>query len=162
MAITRDQALAYVTLHAQTNSYPELDVSTVGTFVDSNRRYSTWTANTTYAVGDYIVPTVPNGRIYKAVVSGTSSATEPGFPVYVLYKSYRINDGTALIWQDYGLISPDQYDTRSAVRSLWIYKAGILANQVDASDDRSNVKLSLLQSQFLTMAEKYRPFEVIT
>lgn len=162
MAITRDQALAYVTLHAQTNSYPEIDIGTVGTFVDSNRRYSTWTANTAYAVGDYIVPTVPNGRIYKAVVAGTSSATEPGFPVYVLYKSYRINDGTALIWQDYGIISTDQYDTRSAVRSLWIYKAGILANQVDASDDRSNVKLSLLQSQFLTMAEKYRPFEVIT
>lgn len=162
MAITRDQALAYVTLHAQTNSYPEIDIGTVGTFVDSNRRYSTWTANTVYAVGDYIVPTVPNGRIYKAVVAGTSSATEPGFPVYVLYKSYRINDGTALIWQDYGIISTDQYDTRSAVRALWIYKAGILANQVDASDDRSNVKLSLLQSQFLTMAEKYRPFEVIT
>jgi hypothetical protein len=162
MAITRDQALAYVTLHAQTNSYPEIDIDTVGSFVDSNRRYSTWSANTAYAVGDYIVPTVPNGRIYKCVVAGTSSATEPGFPEYVLYKSYRINDGTSLIWQDYGVISPDQYDTRSAVRSVWIYKAGILANQVDASDDNSNVKLSALQSQFLLMAEKYRPFEVIT
>ena len=41
-----------------------------------------WQANSTYAVGDTIVPSTPNGRIYRvtAITTGTSGAAEPTWP----------------------------------------------------------------------------------
>ena len=61
---------------------------------------SAWVTATTYAVGDYVVPTVANGHFYKATVAGTSDATEPGtWPT----DGTTVTDGT-VTWQDMGTI----------------------------------------------------------
>jgi hypothetical protein len=52
------------------------------------------------------------------------------------------------------------YDTRSAARAVWIWKAGYVANQVDTSETQTEVSLSQLHKQFLAMAERYRPMVV--
>jgi hypothetical protein len=36
-----------------------------------------WTANTSYAVGQYVVPLSDNGHVYVAATNGTSAATQP-------------------------------------------------------------------------------------
>lgn len=38
-----------------------------------------WTASTAYTVGQYIVPTTSNGRLYKCTTAGTSSSTQPSW-----------------------------------------------------------------------------------
>lgn len=43
----------------------------------------TWTAATAYAVNDTVIPSTPNGRIYRATAvsgTGTSAGTEPTWP----------------------------------------------------------------------------------
>lgn len=40
-----------------------------------------WAASTIYALPDYVVPTVHNGRVYKVTTAGTSGATQPVWPV---------------------------------------------------------------------------------
>lgn len=36
-----------------------------------------WVAGTTYTVNEFVIPTVPNGYIYKCVTAGTTSGAEP-------------------------------------------------------------------------------------
>lgn len=36
-----------------------------------------WTANTEYALGDFVLPTVPNGHYYEVTTAGTTSGTQP-------------------------------------------------------------------------------------
>jgi prepilin-type N-terminal cleavage/methylation domain-containing protein len=49
-----------------------------------------WVKQTSYAVGDMVIPTNPNGHFYRCVTAGTSGVTEP---VWTLTGSTTINDG---------------------------------------------------------------------
>ncbi len=54
-------------------------------------RYPKWRSGTTYAVGNYVVPTIRNGHYYKCTTAGTSSSlNEPDWPL-----SGIKSDGTA-------------------------------------------------------------------
>ncbi len=54
-------------------------------------RYPKWRSGTTYAAGNYVVPTIRNGHYYKCVTAGTSSSVnEPDWPL-----SGTKSDGTA-------------------------------------------------------------------
>lgn len=44
---------------------------------------ATWTTLTGYLVGDTVIPTVPNGFFYKAIIAGTSDVGEPVFPTVI-------------------------------------------------------------------------------
>lgn len=52
-----------------------------------------WQANTAYVVGDTIVPTNANGRIYTCTTAGTSGGTEPTWPTT---EGATANDGAAV------------------------------------------------------------------
>lgn len=164
--MTRDEAMTQLSLFACANQYPELDSGTLNTFLETYKRFTPWQANYAYSVGDRVIPVVPNGRWYKCVINGTSGATEPDWPRYVAYqwKGYYTCEAVStpnLTWVDQGPAPVELYDVRMAARAAWIYKAGLLANQVDSKESSTDIKLSELQQQCLKMAERYRPFTVV-
>ena len=110
--MTRAEAIAQVSLFVAAQSYPQMSTTDIGSILDSFSRFTTWTAATTYAVGDRVVPTTPNGRVYECRVAGTSGASEPEFPAYppYQYKGWEIDDGSSdptLTWVDQGDVLPD-------------------------------------------------------
>jgi len=58
---------------------------------------------TSYAVGDYVVPTSPNDHFYKCTAAGTSAASEPTWPT----DGSTVTDDS-VTWKDMGLIEPVQ------------------------------------------------------
>ena len=60
---------------------------------------SAWQASTTYAVGDFAIPTVANDHFYKCTVAGDSDASEPTWPT----DGSTVADGAAT-WIDMGVI----------------------------------------------------------
>lgn len=68
---------------------------------DTHKDWSapTWVASTAYSVGDLVIPTTPNGHIYKATVAGTSGSTEPTWPT----DGTTVTDGS-VTWEDQGTI----------------------------------------------------------
>lgn len=55
-----------------------------------------WQASTAYGIGDYVLPTTPNGRLYKCTTAGTTGAAEPTWPTT---DGGTVNDGTA-VWEE--------------------------------------------------------------
>ena len=53
-------------------------------------RAGVWVKQTSYAVGDMVIPTNPNGHFYRCTTAGTSGTTEPTWP---LTGSTAVNDG---------------------------------------------------------------------
>ena len=165
MSLSRAEAIGRVALYGQAQQYPAVSTTDIGTILDEHQRFDTWTANTTYSIGDRIVPTVPNGRVYECRVAGTSGTSEPEFPDTYGWKweGYLLTEGTSnpqLAWVDMGPAHIERYDVRTAVRAVWLLKAGLVATEIDAKEGPSDVKLSQLQAQFLTMAERYRPVSI--
>ena len=164
--MTRAEAIAQVSLFCDATSYPQLSTTEIGSALDIYSRFFTWTAATTYAVGDRVVPTTPNGRVYECRVAGTSSSTQPEFPAYpaAQYKGWSIQDGTSdpvLTWVDMGSINVERYDVRTVARQMWMVKASRVVAEIDAKEGASDVKLSQLKSHCLEMADKYRPLVVV-
>ena len=165
MALTRALAIARVSLMADATSYPEVSTTDIGTILDTFQRFATWAAATSYAVGDRIVPTTPNGRVYECRVAGTSSATEPDFPTALVgqYKGWWITEGASdpvLTWVDAGPANVETYDVRSTVREVWLIKAARVAGEIDAKEGASDVKLSQLHGHCLAMAARFRPMVI--
>jgi len=164
--MTRAEAIAQVSLFVAAQSYPQMSTTDIGSILDSFSRFTTWTAATTYAVGDRVVPTTPNGRVYECRVAGTSGATIPEFPAYpaAQYRGWSIEDGSSdpvLTWVDMGAINVERYDVRTATRQAWLIKASRVVAEIDAKEGASDVKLSQLKSHCLEMADKYRPLVVV-
>jgi len=160
--MTRAEAIAQVSLFVSAQSYPQMSTTDIGSILDSFSRFTTWTASTAYAVGDRVVPTTPNGRVYECRTAGTTATTEPDFPEYpgAQYKGWSVLDGTSdpvLMWVDQGPINVERYDVRTATRQAWLIKASRVAADIDAKEGNSDVKLSQLMQHCLTMAEKFRP-----
>lgn len=163
--MTRAEAIAQVSLFADATSYPQLSTTEIGSILDSYSRFSTWTASTTYAVGDRIVPTTPNGRVYECRVAGTSGTNQPDFIDYpaVYAIGWSVEDGTSdpvLLWVDQGPANVERYDVRTATRQAWLIKASRVVGDIDAKEGASDVKLSQLHQHCLTMSEKYRPLVI--
>ena len=59
---------------------------------------STWTANTAYTVGQMVIPSPPNGSVYRCTAAGTSGATQPNWPTAA---GATVPDGT-VTWIDMG------------------------------------------------------------
>ena len=66
-------------------------------------RYPKWRSGTTYAVGNYVVPTIRNGHYYKCTTAGTSSSVnEPAnWPAASVA---TVNDG-GVVWTENGLLT---------------------------------------------------------
>ena len=59
---------------------------------------ATWAALTAYALDDVVQPVSPNSHTYRAIVAGTSAASQPTFPT----NGDGVIDGT-VVWLDLGL-----------------------------------------------------------
>lgn len=165
MSLSRADAIGRVALYSQAAQYPAVSTTDIGIVLDEHQRFDTWTASTSYAVGDRVVPTVPNGRVYECRVPGISGTTEPEFPDTYGWKweGYLITEGASnpqLAWVDMGPAHIERYDVRTATRAVWLLKAGLVATEIDAKEGPSDVKLSQLQAQFLIMADKFRPVSI--
>lgn len=165
MGMTRADAIALVSLWCDAQTYPEISTTDIGTVVDQFDRFTPWTATTTYAVGDRIVPTTPNGRIYEARRAGTSGGTEPQWPTspWLQFTGFGISDGTSdpqLLWADMGPAHVERYDVRSAARQCWLIKASRVAGEIDSKDGTSDVRLSELHAHCMAMSGTFRPLVV--
>lgn len=166
MGLTRAEAIARVSLWCDATAYPEVSTTDIGTVVDQFSRFSTWTASTAYAVGDRIVPTTPNGRVYEARRAGTSDTTEPDWPTapWSQYQGWVYSEGTSdpeLMWVDAGPANVERYDVRSAARQVWLIKASRVVGEIDSKDGSADVKLSQLRTHCLEQAEKFRPMVIV-
>lgn len=168
MALSRLAAIKKLAWMVQADQFPELDSNALGELIDEHKRYNSWEANTSYAVGDQIVPTVPNGRVYNCLVAGTSGTSEPDFPQITYCVGQCFYDGTQpaniafpLTWQDSGFTQQEVYDVRAAAREGWMRKASICANLVNTDDGKMNIQIHILQENCLQMAAKYRSFGIL-
>lgn len=165
MALSRADAIARVSLWCDATSYPEVSTTDIGTVVDQFDRFAAWTASTAYAVGDRIIPTTANGRVYEARRAGTSDTTEPEWPTWPgsQYQGWCVSDGTSdpeLLWVDVGPANVERYDVRSAARQVWLIKASRVAGEIDSKDGAADLKLSQLRTHCLEQAEKFRPMVI--
>lgn len=164
MAMSRATAIGRVSMLCDANSYPQLSTTEIGTILDDLIRWNYWTASTAYIVDDLIVPTIPNGRMYRCIAPGTSDASTPTFPVFpsVGFINQTIYESTTsgVIWIDIGTAQKEQFDVQGATRRAWLLKASKCVGDVDAKESMSDVKLSQLVDHCTKMAERFRPLVI--
>jgi hypothetical protein len=87
-----------------------------------------WQGETTYAVGDYCVPTTPNDHFYKCTAAGDSAASEPTWPT----DGSTVTDGT-VTWQDMGLIEAGQETDFEIISRTGMIRA-LSTGQIEAGE----------------------------
>jgi hypothetical protein len=102
-----------------------------------------------YAVGERIVLSPSNGRMYKAMEAGTSAATAPSFT-----NRKQLRDGTVL-WEDDGPAHSDLWDMGAAKRKALLAKAEKCAAFFDAREAGVDHKLSQRVSHYWALASNY-------
>ncbi len=70
------------------------------------RDYLRWFASATYAVGDVVTPSNPNGHSYRATTAGVAGASEPAWPTAA---GGTVTDG-AVTWQEVGATKPTVFN----------------------------------------------------
>ncbi|HEX8289817.1 MAG TPA: hypothetical protein VF556_17680 [Pyrinomonadaceae bacterium] len=156
--MTEQEAIDYVKLHAQTESFPALESAMVESVVRRHQRASIWTADTDYKIGDKVQPTVPNGHFYECVSPGQSDSVEPD---WTLSTHSRMTEfASDLVWRECETdFDGNIYNLRSAVHEAWILKAGCSANQFDVSIDQQKWHRSQVHDHCLSMAQRYIPID---
>ena len=168
MPLSRLQAIKQLSDMCQSTLYPELTDNQLGNLIDQHKKFRTWEASTPYIVGDMIVPTIPNGRVYQCVIAGTSTTTEPTFPSigYAVGQAFYNYVGTppnfyGLTFQDNGFITQEIYDVRAAAKQAWLLKASIAANLANTSDGQMRIDLHTIQENCIQMSGKFRSFFIL-
>ena len=168
MPLSRLQAIKQLSDMCQATLFPELDNNQLGNLIDQHKKFSSWEPSTSYAVGDMIVPTIPNGRVYQCIIAGTSTTTEPTFPSigYAVGQAFYNYVGTppnfyGLTFQDNGFITSEIYDVRAAAKQAWLIKASIAANLANTDDGKMKVELHQIQENCIQMAGKFRSFFIL-
>lgn len=126
-----DEAFDLLVLRVQPDVVPQLTATELEDILLKHKRGSTWAASTAYSVGDVILPTVRTGHRYRAIVGGTSGATEPyvGSNRWPTDEGATVEEGSSspkLKWQEDGLEYANIYDVRAAAyecRDLKVQKA---------------------------------------
>jgi len=156
--MTEEEAIAYVTRNAQTEAFPIIADETVEEIVQRNVRAVVWTAETAYAVGAKVQPTVPNGHFYECIEAGTSAEEEPTWTTR--QGSFFWETDSDLAWEECALdFDGNLYNTRNAIHECWTLKASMAANQFDISIDQQKWTRSQVYEHCLEMAKAYAPFD---
>lgn len=152
--MTEAQALAKLAIACPNEVYPQLTTLEMQSLLSDALRFSTHAVSTAYAVGAQVVPSTPNGRLYRCTVAGTSASTAPVWPTRYYRIAQRIQDGTA-VWEDIGPTDAEPYDISSATRAAWLLKAAKASADIDTGDQDQSTKASQVQTQCLAMARRY-------
>ncbi len=156
--MTEEEAIAYVTLHAQTAAFPTIEAETVAEIVRRHKRASVWQPETSYTVGMRVQPTVANGHFYECATAGTSATTEPDWTLKANSISYE--SGSALIWREIAIdVDGNLYNTRNAIHECWCLKASLSAKDFDISIDQQKWTRSQIYEHCMEMAKAYAPFD---
>lgn len=161
-ATDRIVAIKAVIDRVQPDVAPTLTQGEIELEVDRAKLASTWTINTTYNLGDAIVPPTRNGRVYITVQPGTSHT------VAHAYTDWRdgFTEGSSspqLRWEEVGsaMFNPtitgaewNIYDINKAARECWLLKARKATQMIDDGD----VAFAQFRDNCLKEAEKFRPF----
>lgn len=161
-ASDRIVAIKAVIDRVQPNAAPELTQGEIELEVDRAKLASTWTINTTYALGDAIIPPSRNGRVYIVTQPGTSHS------VAHAYTDWRdgFTEGSSnpqLRWEEVGsaMFNPgitgaewNVYDINKAARECWMLKA----RKVSSLPDTGDTSFSQLYKHCVEQAQKYKPF----
>jgi hypothetical protein len=118
-----------------------------------------WTAATSYALGDLVIPTAENGLAYRLTeYTGLGSTLSGGAePSWVQSKWSRLLDG-ALIWECEGPAPYALWDLQLAVHLGWKRKAALVADRYDqALDGKDDLKRSQMVDRFEKMAKAALP-----
>jgi hypothetical protein len=168
MPLSRLAAIKKLSWMVQSDSFPELDSNALGELIDEHKRFNSWEASIYYNVGDQIIPTVANGRVYSCLIAGTSGTVEPSFPQIGYNVGQNIFDGTpvspinwGLTWIDVGFTNQEIYDVRASAREGWMRKASICANLINTDDGATKVDLNKLIDHCHKMASSYRSFGIL-
>jgi hypothetical protein len=147
---------------------------------------SVWVLSTAYTVGQMVVPSVQNGRVYICTLAGTSDTTEPswliapryagsvnpigawwgigpGLPVDVSASAWLwgLADNTCA-WQDAGAFAGEIYDVRAAASEAWRMKARKAANRVDSAISGAvSARESQVYQMCMDMARSLQPVRVV-
>ena len=160
--MTRDQAIEQIAFDAQASIYPELDSTELGRIVDQCKDYDIWTASTAYVVGDVVIASPSNGRMYCCRKPGTSGTTNP-FPETASSAPYGCvySDDSDIYWADCGAASTSRYNVKKGASMAWRQKAGKVAHLLQVKDGQQDLQLGKLHEQCLLMSTKYSGMEII-
>lgn len=169
MPLSRLAAIKQLGQMCQSTLFPELSDNQLGDLIDQHKKFNTWSPLTAYSVGDMVIPTVPNGRIYQCIIAGTSTTVEPSFPqigyavgqAFYNYSTLGPEEYYGLTWQDNGFITQEVYDVRAAAKQAWLLKASIAANLANTDDGKMKVELHQIQENCIQMAAKFRSFFIL-
>lgn len=109
-----------------------------------------WASTTVYAAGAHARPTTQNGYYYRAKFGGTSSGTEPGWPVVL---GSTVTDGT-VTWQCVSAVASELLKlSPSAIVEMFVLDATALGGVVSRFHCGTNQLLASLVWQ----GETYTP-----
>lgn len=146
--MTESSAREEVERKAQTALEPALDASEIAAALAGARRFSTWEAGKAYEYGERVVPTVKNGKRYKAVQGGTSGASEPSWGT-VDYS--RVSDG-GVVWEEDGMAG-QEWDVGGAVYAC-------LATRLAKATEYSGGDEGRIRKGIESLMRLYRPVGV--
>lgn len=101
---------------------------------------TTWSASTAYSVGDFIIPTTPNGYRYRCTNAGTSGTAEPSWGTTIGGTTLDdVSTGDSVIWtcvnetlgSDKWTIVEETYVSGTSTDGiLWLEGIGVNSNEV--------------------------------
>lgn len=100
-----------------------------------------WQLSTSYVINDFVIPTTPNGYIYKCVTAGTSSGTEPA--AWGTTVDGDTSDGT-VTWRCYEDTVATKYIWRfntGTVGGNYQFVASIAAAATTYNDTKTDIEL---------------------
>lgn len=162
------EAVQWLSREACATQEPVLTSEDLAACVTDAARWTDYAPASAVAVGATIAPTVPNGRLYRCLVGGTTADAEPTWPTACgKWTGQTITETTAgggasgVVWVDVGPRPPERYDLSLAQRSAWLLKAKRTAILADVANGPDKVSLSQQHAQLLKLARRFRATWVV-
>lgn len=152
---TEAQAIRAIQAACQAENEPTLSPNEITACLEKYARASVWTAETAYSIGAKVVPIAGNGRLYRCVRAGSSSASAPAEWDYTTNLGTCISDGQLLVWEDYGAAPIEIWDINAAIGEAWRLKASKDSALIDMSDKDTKIMITARRDFANKQAQRY-------